>query len=79
MPELIRHPMIFMTTESLNKLDHVRQSFNAATSRSGRSEIGQFLTPVSIADFMSSLFEPRTKKSESLILAQAQAFYLQLV
>jgi len=62
MPELIRHPMIFMTTESLNKLDHVRQSFNAATSRSGRSEIGQFLTPVSIADFMSSLFEPRTKK-----------------
>lgn len=53
--------MIFMTTESLNKLDHVRQSFNAVTSRTDRSEIGQFLTPASIADFMSSLFEPRTK------------------
>jgi len=51
-----------MKTESLNKLDHVRQSFNTATSRTDRSEIGQFLTPVSIADFMSSLFEPRTKK-----------------
>jgi len=54
--------VIFMKTESLNKLDHVRQSFNTATSRTDRSEIGQFLTPVSIADFMSSLFEPRTKK-----------------
>ena len=54
--------MIFMKTESLNKLDYVRQSFNAATSRTDRLEIGQFLTPVSIAGFMSSLFEPRTKK-----------------
>jgi adenine-specific DNA-methyltransferase len=46
-----------MTIESLNMLDHVRQSFNAETSRIDRSQIGQFLTPASIADFMSSLFE----------------------
>jgi adenine-specific DNA-methyltransferase len=32
------------------------------TSRTDRSQIGQFLTPTSIADFMSSLFEPGTKK-----------------
>lgn len=51
-----------MTLESLNMLDHVRQSFNAMTSRSDRSEIGQFLTPASIAEFMSSLFEPREKE-----------------
>ena len=51
-----------MTLESLNMLDHVRQSFNAATSRADRSQIGQFLTPASIADFMSSLFEAATKE-----------------
>ena len=51
-----------MTLESLNMLDHVRQSFNAVTSRTDRSQIGQFLTPASIADFMSSLFETRTKE-----------------
>ncbi|MCE5210812.1 MAG: Eco57I restriction-modification methylase domain-containing protein [Deltaproteobacteria bacterium] len=51
-----------MTLESLNMLDHVRQSFNASTSRIYRSQIGQFLTPASIADFMSSLFETRAKE-----------------
>ena len=51
-----------MTLESLNMLDHVRQSFNAATSRADRSQIGQFLTPASIADFMSSLFETATNE-----------------
>ena len=51
-----------MTLESLNMLDHVRQSFNAATSRADRSQIGQFLTPAAIADFMSSLFETATKE-----------------
>ena len=51
-----------MTLESLNMLDHVRQSFNAVTNRSDRSQIGQFLTPASIADFMSSLFEDRTEE-----------------
>jgi hypothetical protein len=51
-----------MTLESLDTLDHVRQSFNAVTSRTDRSEIGQFLTPVSIADFMSSLFEATTNE-----------------
>ncbi|MGV8057644.1 MAG: Eco57I restriction-modification methylase domain-containing protein [Smithellaceae bacterium] len=50
-----------MTLESLNMLDHVRQAFNAATSRTARSQIGQFLTPSSIADFMSSLFQARTR------------------
>lgn len=43
--------------ESLHTLDHVRKSFNSATSRYDRSEIGQFLTPVAIAQFMSSMFE----------------------
>jgi len=41
----------------MHTLDHVRKSFNIATCRSDRSEIGQFLTPVAIARFMSSLFE----------------------
>lgn len=51
-----------MTLESLNMLDHVRQSFNSTTSRADRLQIGQFLTPASIADFMSSLFEAGTKE-----------------
>ena len=51
-----------MILESLNMLDHVRQSFNASTSRIDRSQIGQFLTPASIADFMSLLFESGTKE-----------------
>jgi adenine-specific DNA-methyltransferase len=51
-----------MTPESLNMLDHIRQSFNASTSRVERSQIGQFLTPSSIADFMSTLFENRTEE-----------------
>jgi len=50
-----------MTLESINSFDHVRLSFNAATSRDERSRIGQFLTPSSIADFMSSLFKTGTK------------------
>ena len=50
-----------MALESINSFDHVRLSFNAATSREERSQIGQFLTPLSIADFMASLFKPVTK------------------
>ncbi len=46
-----------MTIEPLHTLDHVRKSFNSTTSRTERSQIGQFLTPASIAQFMSSLFE----------------------
>lgn len=46
-----------MITESLNTLDHIRKSFNGATNRAARSEIGQFLTPATIAQFMSSMFE----------------------
>ncbi len=41
----------------MHTLDHLRKSFNGATSRADRSEIGQFLTPVAIAQFMSSMFE----------------------
>jgi len=41
----------------MHTLDHIRKSFNGATSRADRSEIGQFLTPVAIARFMSSMFE----------------------
>jgi len=51
-----------MALESLNTLDHVRLSFNDATSREERSQIGQFLTPAAIANFMSSLFEPFAKE-----------------
>ncbi len=46
-----------MITEPMHTLDHIRKSFNGATSRADRSEIGQFLTPVAIARFMSSMFE----------------------
>jgi len=47
-------------------LDQVRSSFNSATSRTERSQIGQFLTPAAIAHFMSSLFE--TGMQEARIL-----------
>jgi adenine-specific DNA-methyltransferase len=40
----------------MHTLDRVRKSFNGATKRADRSEIGQFLTPVAIAQFMSSMF-----------------------
>jgi len=46
-----------MITESMHTLDRIRKSFNGSTSRADRSEIGQFLTPVAIAKFMSSMFE----------------------
>ncbi len=46
-----------MIIEPLHTLDHVRKSFNSATSRTERSQIGQFLTPAVIAQFMSSMFE----------------------
>ena len=51
-----------MALESINSFDHVRLSFNAATSREERSQIGQFLTPSSIADFMASLFKSFAKE-----------------
>lgn len=46
-----------MIMKPLHTLDHVRRSFNRATSRADRSQIGQFLTPAAIAQFMSSMFE----------------------
>lgn len=46
-----------MIIEALHTLDHVRKSFSSATSRTDRSQIGQFLTPATIAQFMSSMFE----------------------
>lgn len=46
-----------MNIQSMHTLDHIRKSFNGATNRADRSEIGQFLTPVAIAKFMSSMFE----------------------
>jgi adenine-specific DNA-methyltransferase len=45
----------------MHTLDHVRKSFNSATSRADRSQIGQFLTPTAIARFMSSMFERGTQ------------------
>ena len=46
-----------MIIELMHTLDNVRKSFNISTSRADRSEIGQFLTPATIAQFMSSMFE----------------------
>ena len=46
-----------MTDQFLNTLDDVRKVLNGSTSRHERSNIGQFLTPVTIARFMASLFE----------------------
>lgn len=46
-----------MIIEHFHRLDHVRKSFNRVTSRSDRSQIGQFLTPAAIAMFMASMFE----------------------
>jgi adenine-specific DNA-methyltransferase len=50
-----------MAAQFLNTLDDVRKSLNGGTSRSERSTIGQFLTPVTIARFMASLFEGERK------------------
>jgi len=46
-----------MIIEYLHTLDHVRKAFNSTTSRTDRSQIGQFLTPAAIAKFMASMFE----------------------
>ena len=46
-----------MIIKTMHTLDHLRRSFNSATSRVDRSQIGQFLTPATIAQFMSSMFE----------------------
>jgi adenine-specific DNA-methyltransferase len=43
--------------ESSHMLENVRKAFNGTSSRIARSEIGQFLTPASTAQFMSSMFE----------------------
>jgi adenine-specific DNA-methyltransferase len=46
-----------MSIESTATLDLIRRSFNTVTNRNDRSSIGQFLTPVAIAQFMSSMFK----------------------
>src|SRR5271157_1281544 len=46
-----------MAAQFLNTLDDARKSLNDSASRHERSTIGQFLTPVTIARFMASLFE----------------------
>jgi adenine-specific DNA-methyltransferase len=46
-----------MLIKPVYTLDYVRKSFNIATNRADRSQIGQFLTPAAIAQFMSSMFE----------------------
>jgi len=46
-----------MTVAPLDILDRVRKSLNADACRHERSSIGQFLTPVTIARFMASLFQ----------------------
>ncbi|SPD73310.1 hypothetical protein PITCH_A180012 [uncultured Desulfobacterium sp.] len=55
-----------MITEPFHTLDHLRKSFNGATSRADRSKIGHFLTPVAIAWFMSSMFETGPQEVRAL-------------
>ena len=55
-----------MTFEALNILDHVRKSFNSATPRTDRSQIGQFLTPAEIARFIASMFETEIQQIKIL-------------
>ncbi len=51
-----------MTIQSTLSLDHIHKSFNTTTTRTARSKIGQFLTPSTIARFMSSLFETNSQE-----------------
>jgi len=51
-----------MIPETLSMLDHRRRSFNAATNRKDRAQIGQFLTPAPIARFMASMFEMKERE-----------------
>jgi adenine-specific DNA-methyltransferase len=46
-----------MITEPLHTLDHIRKFFNDSTNRTGRAQMGQFLTPSTIARFMASMCE----------------------
>lgn len=46
-----------MIAEPVHTLDDLCKSFNGATSRADRSQIGQFLTHASIAEFLSSMTE----------------------
>ena len=62
LPTMLLPIDIDMITKPLHALDHVRKSFNGATSRAARSQIGQFLTPAAIARFMSSMFESRPQQ-----------------
>lgn len=55
-----------MIIEALHTLDHIRKSFNGATSRADRSKIGQCLTPVAIAQFMSSMFKAGPREARIL-------------
>lgn len=55
-----------MAAQFLSTLDDVRKSLNGSTSRRERSTIGQFLTPVTIARFMASLFESETENARIL-------------
>ena len=47
-----------MMEQSFNILDNVHRTVNGRTLRAERADIGQFLTPVTIARFMASLFSP---------------------
>jgi len=49
-----------------NILDDVRTSFNGRRCKSERSPIGQFLTPVAIAQFMGCLFEKEVEGARIL-------------
>jgi len=46
-----------MITEPLHTLDYIRKSLNDSTDRTDRAQMGQFLTPSTIARFMSSMCE----------------------
>ena len=55
-----------MRVELARELDRVRASLRASSRRSRRSQIGQFLTPAAIAEFMGSLFEQDVEEARIL-------------
>jgi adenine-specific DNA-methyltransferase len=59
-----------MSIGLIQEFDSIRHTFNGNSHRSNRSKIGQFLTPVKIAQFMANLFE---KNCENVRILDAGA------
>lgn len=62
----MRQAVRIATNEITGHLDQVRQRISEKHRRAERSRIGQFLTPVTIAHFMASLFRRDVRKARIL-------------